>query len=79
MSSEPAKDFHKGSPASQRPEYAGTHLFEKLADVIGMEMREQNDVDFFRRVAPAAEAARQAPECCPTPPGAGARIQLQHT
>ena len=37
-------------------------------------MREQNDVDFFRRVACAAEAALQAPECSPTPPGAGTRI-----
>src|SRR2546422_10215148 len=43
----------------------------QAADVIGMEMRDQNDVDFFRRVACAAEAARQAPECSPTPPGAG--------
>src|SRR5712664_4696585 len=49
-------------------------LSGQAADVIGMEMREQNDVDFFRRVACAAEAARQAPECSPTPPGAGARI-----
>src|SRR5580700_5175700 len=32
------------------------------ADVIGMEVRGQNDVDFFRRVACAAEAAPQAPE-----------------
>src|SRR5207245_2150727 len=44
------------------------------ADVIGMEVRDQNDVDFFRRVAGAAEAARQAPECSPTPPGAGTHI-----
>src|SRR4029077_1449909 len=44
------------------------------ADVIGMEVRDQNDVDFFRRVAGAAEAARQAPKCWATPPGAGTRI-----
>src|SRR6202051_615038 len=31
-------------------------LSGQAADVIGMEMREQNDVDFFRRVACAAEA-----------------------
>src|SRR5260370_37281767 len=49
-------------------------LSGQAADVIGMEMREQNDVDFFRRIACTAEAARQAPECSPTPPGAGARI-----
>jgi hypothetical protein len=42
--------------------------------VIGMEVRDQNDVDFFRRVARAAEAAHQPPECCPTPPGAGTCI-----
>src|SRR3981081_4183802 len=49
-------------------------LRREAADVIGMEVRDQNEVDFFRRVACAAEAANQPPECCPTPPGAGARI-----
>src|SRR4029077_1076326 len=49
-------------------------LSGQAADVIGMEVRGQNDVDFFRRVACAAEAASQAPECSATPPGAGARI-----
>src|ERR1700730_12008660 len=49
-------------------------LSGQAADVIGMEVREQNDVDFFRRVARAAEAARQTPECSPTPPDAGTRI-----
>src|SRR6202166_4659112 len=44
------------------------------ADVIGMEVRDQNDVDFFRSVACAAEAALQTPEYSPTPPGAGTRI-----
>src|ERR1700704_467158 len=49
-------------------------LSGQTADVIGMEVRDQHDVDFFRRVACAAEAARQAPECSPTPPGAGTYI-----
>src|SRR5882672_9635261 len=49
-------------------------LSGEAADVIGMEVRDQNDVDFFGRVACAAEAARQAPECWSTPPGAGTRI-----
>src|SRR5579864_9670059 len=49
-------------------------LSGQAADVIGMEVRDQNEVDFFRRVARAAEAARQPPECSPTPPGARARI-----
>src|SRR5258708_1564695 len=49
-------------------------LSSEAADVIGMQVRDQNDVDFFRRVACAAEAARQAPECWPTPPGAGTHI-----
>src|SRR6266849_3593339 len=49
-------------------------LSGQAADVIGMEVRDQNDVDFFRRVARAAEAPRQAPECSPTPPGTGTRI-----
>src|SRR5258705_13561648 len=49
-------------------------LSGQAADVIGMEVRDQNDVDFFGRVACAPEAARQAPECSPTPPSAGTRI-----
>lgn len=40
---------------------ADTHRRGRAADVIGMEVRDQNDVDFFGRVACAAEA-RQAPE-----------------
>src|SRR6202171_4791914 len=49
-------------------------LSGQSAGVIGMEVREQNDVDIFRRVACAAEASRQTPEYSPTPPGAGTRI-----
>src|ERR1700730_16885605 len=49
-------------------------LSGKAADVIGVEMRHQDEVDVFRRVACAAEAARQAPERPPTKPRAGARI-----
>src|SRR5258708_5381943 len=49
-------------------------LSGETADVIGVEVRHQNEVDFFRRIACAAEAARQAPERWPTIPGAGARI-----
>src|SRR6266852_877863 len=46
----------------------------EAADVIGMEVLDQNEADFFRGVACAAEAARPAPESSTTPPGAGARI-----
>src|SRR5580700_7509441 len=49
-------------------------LSGQAADVIGMEVRDQNNVDFFRRVACAAEAARQAPHGSATPPGAGTRV-----
>src|SRR5258705_6445113 len=49
-------------------------LSGQAANVIGMKVGDQNDVDFFRGVACAPEAARQAPECSPTPPGAGTRI-----
>src|SRR5258706_3182426 len=49
-------------------------LSGEAADVIGVEMRGQNEVNVFRRIACAAEAARQAPERSPTKPGAGARI-----
>src|SRR5260370_1158989 len=51
-------------------------LSGEAADMIGMEVRDQNDVDFFRRVACAAEAAHQAPDCSPTIPGAGGRIEF---
>src|SRR4029077_9164602 len=36
-------------------------LSGQAADVIGMEVREQDDIDFFGRVACTAEAADQAP------------------
>src|SRR5580700_6847363 len=36
-------------------------LSGQAADMIGMKVRDQNGVDFFRLVACAAEAARQAP------------------
>src|SRR5258705_6760667 len=35
-------------------------LSGEAADVIGVEVRHQNEVDFFRRIACAAEAAGQA-------------------
>src|SRR5712691_5566919 len=41
-------------------------LSGQAADVVGMKVRDQNDVDLFRRIACAAEAARQAPERSPT-------------
>src|SRR5260370_19649646 len=49
-------------------------LSGQAADVIGVEVRDQNEVDFFRRVACAAEAAGQTPERSPTIPAAGTRI-----
>src|SRR5712692_4550755 len=49
-------------------------LSSEAADVIGVEVRDQNMVHFFRCVACAAEVARQVPERSPTIPGAGARI-----
>src|ERR1700681_1418387 len=49
-------------------------LSGETADVIGVEMRDQDEVDVFRRIACAADAARQAPERSPTKPGAGAHI-----
>src|ERR1700731_4990839 len=45
-------------------------LSGKAADVIGVEMRDQDEVDVFRRIACAAQAARHAPERSPTKPGA---------
>src|SRR5258705_13095480 len=49
-------------------------LSGEAADVIGVEVCDQNEVDFFRRVACAAEAAGQASERPPTIPSAGTRI-----
>src|SRR6266852_9886522 len=49
-------------------------LSGETADVIGVEVRDQNEVDFFRRVACAAEAGGQASERSPAIPGAGTRI-----
>src|SRR6266852_2643349 len=49
-------------------------LSGETADVIGVEVRDQNKVHFFRCVACAAEVAHQVPERSPTIPGAGARI-----
>src|SRR5258708_14338733 len=46
----------------------------QAADVIGMKVRDQNEVDFFLRVPCAAAAPQQTPECSSTPPGAGTRI-----
>src|SRR5438132_13359774 len=42
----------------------------QTADMIGVEVRDQDKVDLCRRIACAAEAARQAPECSPAIPGA---------
>src|SRR6266404_5525706 len=49
-------------------------LSGEAADVIGMEMRDQNEVDFFRRVACTAQAAGQASERSPAIPSASTRI-----
>ncbi len=44
----------------------------EAADMIGVEVRDQDEVDLFRRIASAAEAARQTPGR--SPPGAFTRI-----
>src|SRR5580765_7377034 len=49
-------------------------LSGQAADVIGMEVRDQNEVDFFGRIACAAKATRQSPKRSTAPPGAGTRI-----
>src|SRR6266852_4604883 len=49
-------------------------LGRKAADVVGVEVRDQDDVDFFRRVPSAAEVGYQVPEFSPTKPGTGSRI-----
>src|SRR5882724_10909482 len=41
----------------------------EAADVIGVEVRDQDEVDLYRRIARAAEAARQTPERSPAIPG----------
>src|SRR5258708_6848233 len=54
--------------------YALSVVSGQAADVIGMEVCDQNEVDFFRCVACAAEAPQQAPECSSAPPGTGTHI-----
>src|SRR5258707_4026291 len=49
-------------------------LSGQAPDVIGMEVRDKDDINSFRRVACAAEAGCQASKCSPTPPGAGTHI-----
>src|ERR1700682_3816896 len=49
-------------------------LSGETSDVIGVEVRDQNEIDFFRRVSCAAEAAGQAPKRFRMPPSAGPRI-----
>src|SRR5258708_31234056 len=46
----------------------------QAADMIGVGVRDQDEVDLFRRIAGAAEAARQAPECSPAIPSASPGI-----
>src|SRR5207253_10475931 len=46
----------------------------EAADVIGVEVRDQDEVDLLRRIARTAEAGRQAPERFPTIPRARASI-----
>src|SRR6195256_3417388 len=43
-------------------------LCREASDVIGVKVRDQNEVDVFRRIACAAEVARQASERSPTKP-----------
>src|SRR4029077_10059605 len=42
--------------------------------MVGMEVRDQNDVDLLRRIACAAQAVRQVPERSTAIPSASARI-----
>src|SRR5882762_1211915 len=49
-------------------------LSGETADVVGVEVRDQDEVDFFRPIARAAQAACQMPERFPAIPGARACI-----
>src|SRR5882762_2467531 len=49
-------------------------LSGEAADVIGVEVRNQNAVDLFRCVACATQAVRQATESSPAVPCAGTRV-----
>src|SRR6266404_7759442 len=46
----------------------------QAADVVGVEVRDQDDVDFFRRVSCGTDVGYQVPELSPTKPGAGPSI-----
>src|SRR5260370_5884290 len=49
-------------------------LSGQAADMVGVEVRYQNKVDFLRRVPSAAKVGYQVSELSPTEPGAGSRI-----
>src|ERR1700692_4386697 len=49
-------------------------LSREPADVVGVEVSDQNKVDFFRCVACSAKVPHQVPERSSTKPSAGARI-----
>ena len=49
-------------------------LSGQAADVVGAAVRDQDDVDFFRRVPIAAEVGYQVPELPATKPDAGSPI-----
>src|ERR1700722_15610382 len=77
-----SSDFRRHTKVAFRPPDVNIGIWKdalsvlggQAADVIGMEVRDQNEVDFFRRIARATQAPCQAPQGSPTPPGAGARI-----
>src|SRR5260370_23507881 len=49
-------------------------LSRKATDVVGVEVRDQDDVHFFGRVPSAPEIGYQVPELSPTKPHTGSRI-----
>src|SRR5258708_21654016 len=53
-------------------------LSGEAADVIGVEVRDQNAVDLFRCVTGAAQAVDQTTESSPAVPRAGARVDEDH-
>ena len=48
------------------------------ADVIGVQMRDQNQVNQIRGIARTAQTVPQASERWPAPPRAGARVDQDH-
>src|SRR5258708_10443757 len=67
-------DVHLGVGEEPPPVWAG-----KSADVISVEVGDQNEVNLIRALPSAPETVRNAPQNIAAPPSAGSRIDENHS